>query len=267
MKPLSSMDPAIAAGVRYVLMDIDDTITSEGRLERESFDALWDLHEAGYVLVPVTGRPAGWCDLIARQWPVDAVVGENGAFAFYLLEGRMRREANPAAREPVPGGPLDRARARCLAEVPGCRVAADQFGRMYDLAIDFAEEPPVLGLDAAGRIRDIALSEGLRAKISSIHVNMWIGDYDKLGMAERILSSRFGWDPIKDIDRVVFVGDSPNDEPMFARFPLSCAVANFLDFAAGVEGKPGFLSRAPRGEGFAEIARYLLDSKARYLTK
>ena len=261
MKPLASMDPAKAAGVRYVLMDIDDTLTADGRLERESFDSLWELKDSGFILMPVTGRPAGWCDLIARQWPVDAVVGENGAFAFYLDGGRMRRESNPSAREPSPGGPLDRARARCLAEVSGCRVAADQFGRIYDLAIDFAEEPPVLGLEAAARIRDIALSEGLCAKISSIHVNMWLGDYDKLGMAERILSSRFGWDPIKEIDRVVFVGDSPNDEPMFARFPLSCAVANFMDFAAGVEHKPAFICDAPRGRGFAEIARYLIDSR------
>jgi len=265
VRPLSELAPRDAAGIQWILMDIDDTLTEGGRLMRESFDALWALKEAGLAVIPVTGRPAGWCDLIARQWPVDAVVGENGAFAFFMDGGRMRQERHPGAVLPEPGGPLDRARARCLAEVPGCRVAADQFCRLYDLAIDFAEEPPVLGLGAARRIRDIALEEGLRAKISSIHVNMWLGDYDKLGMAERILSSRFGWDPKKDIGRVAFVGDSPNDEPMFARFPLSCAVANYRDFASLGEGKgPAFIAERDRGRGFGEFAELILESRGGY---
>jgi hydroxymethylpyrimidine pyrophosphatase-like HAD family hydrolase len=262
VRPLSDLSPEAAAAVRYVLLDIDDTLTEDGRLMRESFDALWDLSSAGFVLMPVTGRPAGWCDLIARQWPVDAVVGENGAFAFFMEGGRLRRESNPAAIRPLPGGALDRVRERCLAEVPGCRVAADQFCRIYDLAIDFAEEPPVLGLEAARRIRDIALSEGLSAKISSIHVNIWAGNYDKLGMAERILSSRFGWNPIGDSGRVAFVGDSPNDEPLFGRFSLSCAVANYREFASLGEGKgPEFIANSPRGTGFAEFARVLVRAR------
>jgi HAD superfamily hydrolase (TIGR01484 family) len=262
VRPLSELSPEAAAAVRYVLLDIDDTLTADGRLLRESFDALWDLSSAGLVIVPVTGRPAGWCDLIARQWPVDAVVGENGAFAFFMEGGRLMRETNPAVQRPLPGGDLDRVRDRCLAEVPGCRVAEDQFCRIYDLAIDFAEEPPVLGLDAARRIRDIALDEGLNAKISSIHVNIWAGNYDKLGMAERILSSRFGWDPIGEIGRVAFVGDSPNDEPLFGRFTLSCAVSNYRDFASLVAGKrPKFIANSPRGAGFAEFARVLLMAR------
>ncbi len=262
MRPLSELDAADAAGIDFLLMDIDDTLTRGGRLMRESYEALWDLKEAGLVLVPVTGRPAGWCDLITRQWPVDAVVGENGAFAFYLEDGLLRQELHPAAIRPLPGGPLDRAVARCLAEIPGCRPAKDQFCRIFDAAIDFAEEPPALGLEAAQRIRDIALEEGLRAKISSIHVNMWLGDYDKSGMAERILSSRFGWDPIRDIGRVAFVGDSPNDEPLFARFPLSFGVANYLNFTV-ISGKgPAYLAGESHGRGFAEVARVLIDSRS-----
>src|SRR5882672_2785905 len=82
MQPLSSFGLAQRRRIRGVLTDIDDTLTSEGKLTPEAYDALERLHEAGFLVVPITGRPAGWCDHIARMWPVDAVVGENGAFYF-----------------------------------------------------------------------------------------------------------------------------------------------------------------------------------------
>jgi HAD superfamily hydrolase (TIGR01484 family) len=257
MRPISELSGAQAAKIRYVLMDIDDTLTKDGLLLRESYDALWKLRESGFRVVPVTGRPAGWCDMIAREWPVDGVVGENGALAFYLEDGRMRQIFHPRAVKPEPGGILDRVRERALAEVPGCRVAKDQFGRIFDLAIDFAEEEPVLGLDAARAIRDIALSEDAIAKISSIHVNVWLGDYDKLAMSELFLSRRFAWDPILETASVMFLGDSPNDEPMFARFPLACAVANFAKYRDLVQNLPGFLTKAEFGYGFAEAVDIL----------
>ncbi len=77
MQPLARMP---REGVAGVLADIDDTITTEGRLTPEAYAALGRLHDAGLIVVPITGRPAGWCDHIARMWPVSGVVGENGAF-------------------------------------------------------------------------------------------------------------------------------------------------------------------------------------------
>ena len=68
--------------LEWFFTDIDDTLTSGGLLPPESFEALWMLHESGIRVVPVTGRPAGWCDHIARMWPVSGVVGENGSFFF-----------------------------------------------------------------------------------------------------------------------------------------------------------------------------------------
>ncbi len=74
--------PAALARLRGLLCDIDGTITSDGRLSASAYAALEALQSAGLLVIPVTGRPAGWCDLIARFWPVAAVVGENGAFYF-----------------------------------------------------------------------------------------------------------------------------------------------------------------------------------------
>ncbi|MDR2785715.1 MAG: HAD-IIB family hydrolase [Treponema sp.] len=263
MIPIEKITPPDAAGVRYVLVDIDDTLTCEGKLGAASYSALWELHRAGLGIIPVTGRPAGWCDLIAREWPVAGVIGENGALAFWEeRNGKpvLRQSFHPNAvpnTHPV----LERIRNRVLEEVPGARVAKDQFARLFDLAVDFAEEEPVLSLDSAGKIRLIAEAEGAIAKISSIHVNIWMGAYDKLFMTERFLTERFGWHSGAGDREIIFVGDSPNDEPMFARFPLACAVANIRRYTALMKREPAFTASRECGEGFAEIAETLLRKR------
>jgi HAD superfamily hydrolase (TIGR01484 family) len=264
MRPIKEMTREEARGVKYVLMDIDDTITKEGKLLAASYAALWHLREAGLVVVPVTGRPAGWCDLIAREWPVDGVVGENGALAFWeeRVAGGLpvlKSDFHPGAvRNDHPT--LARVRERALQAVPGLRVAKDQFARMFDVALDFAEEEPRLGLGAAEQVREIALAAGAQAKVSSIHVNVWMGHYDKLDMTERFLTQRFGWVPGQGDREVVFVGDSPNDEPMFARFPLSCGVANVQRYRAHLTHLPAFVASREYGDGFAEIAYQLIGT-------
>jgi HAD superfamily hydrolase (TIGR01484 family) len=257
-----------AAGIKYILMDIDDTLTREGKLLAVAYASLWKLKEAGLKVIPVTGRPAGWCDLIAREWPVDGVVGENGALAFWEepqtgQTGRLpvlKAEYHPKAiRNDHPA--LAKIKERSLAEFPQLRVAKDQFARLYDLALDFAEEEPILPLSTAQRIRDIAVEEGAQAKVSSIHVNIWMGTYDKLSMAECFLSRRFSWQSGAGDREVVFAGDSPNDEPMFARFPLACAVANVRKYETLIKNLPAFAASKECGDGFAEIAETILERR------
>ncbi len=262
MRNISSITPAEVESLRFILMDIDDTLTTEGKLGAEAYAALWRLKKAGFVVVPITGRPAGWCDLIAREWPVDGVVGENGAFVFWEeAEGRHLKTLvhTEAIRNDAPA--LARALARAQAEVPGCRPARDQFARLYDIAIDFAEEEPILPLSDALKIKAICEEEGAHAKVSSIHVNAWMGDYDKLGMARRYLTKRFGYDDERDRKKVVFVGDSPNDEPMFAHFPMACGVANVVRYKNMIGHLPAFVSSLESGAGFAEIANSLLSHR------
>jgi len=254
--PIKQLTPEEARAIRFVLMDIDDTLTTDGKLSAESYKALWSLHEAGFVVIPITGRPAGWCDCIARQWPVDGIVGENGAFVFWEGEGhRMQMLQHPDA-VPNTDARLAALRDRVLSEVPGSRVARDQFSRRFDIAIDFAEEEPSLPLEAARTIKDLFEAGGAHAKISSIHVNAWMGNYDKLSMTIRYLSARFGYED-QNRRSVVFVGDSPNDEPMFAHFPLACGVANILKYQGLVSHWPHFVTSQPSGAGFAEFADIL----------
>lgn len=257
MRKFDSITSEEASRIQYVLCDIDDTITTNGKLTAEAYSALWDLQKAGIRVIPVTGRPAGWCDLIVREWPVYAVIGENGAFVYYLEEGHKRVFLHPSVARGDVQGRLEKVKQACLAGVPGCRVSADQFARIYDVAIDFNEEPPYLGLDAAEKIRDICVQMGAKAKVSSIHVNTWYGDYDKVSMAKLFLQTVAGEKEPRDC--VLFFGDSPNDEPMFGYFPMSCAVANIAPFLEKLTAKPAFLAEEESGSGFAKCVQRLLN--------
>ena len=90
LRPLTEWPPERRARVKGVFTDIDDTLTDRGHMEAPVLDALFRLRRAGLLVIPITGRPAGWCDLIARMWPVDAVVGENGAFYFRYDQSERR---------------------------------------------------------------------------------------------------------------------------------------------------------------------------------
>ena len=264
MRALSDMSDDAAAKIAIVFTDIDDTLTHQGRLPADAYRALEDLHNAGFVVAPITGRPAGWCDMIARFWPVAGVIGENGAFyfAYDAPARRMRRvfaasEAERAANRDK----LAAIRRRVLAEVPGAAVSADQAYREADLAIDFCEDVAPLDKATVARIKRIFEEAGATAKISSIHVNGWFGQYDKLTMARRFAQEIVGLDIERDRDGVVFVGDSPNDAPMFGYFPNACGVANVLAFAGELEFEPAYVTKGPGGAGFVEVAERLLGAR------
>ena len=264
MRPLAEMPRATAAAVECVLTDIDDTLTTAGRLPAGAYASLERLEQAGIDVVAVTGRSAGWCDMIARLWPVRGVVGENGAFyfAYDRAEHRMHRAYvfDDATRAAHKAG-LARVRERVLAEVPGCAIASDQFCREADLAVDFREDVAPLPVEAAQSIKAIFESEGGVAKVSSIHVNGWFGDYDKLTTSRRLLAERLGRDMDADEPRIVYCGDSPNDAPMFAFFSNGCGVANVRGFAGQMSAEPTWVASAAGGAGFVQIADHLLAGR------
>lgn len=264
MLPLSHFPREQRRLVRDVFCDIDDTLTTGGRLTAGAYAALERLSQAGIRVVPITGRPAGWCDHIARMWPVAAVVGENGAFYFrYRHDGKamIRGYADDAATRAANRERLTAIAQEILREVPGCAVAADQAYRETDLAIDWCEDVPPLPREATDRIVKLMQARGLTAKVSSIHVNGWFGAYDKLTMTRRVVREAFGADLDAGRDTCLFVGDSPNDAPMFAFFPHSVGVANVRDFAGRLAHKPKYVTAANAGAGFCEVAELLLAAR------
>lgn len=264
MQALAAFGIAARRGVRGVLCDIDDTLTTDGRLTAAAYGALERLRSAGLSVVPITGRSAGWCDHIARMWPVDAVVGENGAFYF-----RYDHAGSVMQRQFV-DAPDVRVRHRAalagiaeeiLAAVPGAAIAADQHYRETDLAIDFCEDVPRLPDASIQRIVTLMQSRGLTAKISSIHINGWFGNYDKLAMTRRLYAECFGIDLDAARAQYVFVGDSPNDAPLFGYFPHAVGVANIRDFAGQLAHEPAYVTTAVAGAGFVELVNTLLETK------
>ncbi len=265
LQPLAEFPRPALAAVRAVLLDIDDTLTSEGKLTAAAYAALERLQQAGLLVVPITGRPAGWCDMIARFWPVDAVVGENGAFYFWHdhQAGRLRQRFLQGEAERAEGRRrLEGLRQRILREVPGAGIASDQPYRVADLAIDFCEDVAPLPRAAVDRIVALFEAEGATAKVSSIHVNGWFGSYDKLGMTRLALQELFGIDAEAERQRIVFAGDSPNDAPMFGFFPNAVGVANVRDFADRMASLPRWITPSRAGAGFVELAQALLAARA-----
>ncbi len=258
MRPLAEFPRERLAAVRAVLTDIDDTLTTDGRLESVAYAALERLRGAGLLVIPVTGRPAGWCDHIARMWPVDAVVGENGAFWFRMHGKLVKRYVASDAERARRGERLARIAGRILREVPGSAIASDQPYREADLAIDFREDVAELPRSAVQRIVALMEEEGLTAKVSSIHVNGWFGGYDKLSTARLMLREDFGIDAEAERARIVFAGDSPNDQPMFEFFPDAVGVANVRDMADLMTHLPAWITPSRGSAGFAELAEALL---------
>jgi HAD superfamily hydrolase (TIGR01484 family) len=250
------------AGLRGVLTDIDDTLTTDGALGPEAARALQALRDAGLPVLAITGRPMGWSEPFARDWPIDAIVAENGAVAlFRSTTGLVTEYVQDEATRAVNHARLRAVAARVLREVPGATLARDSAGRVTDIAVDHAE---FARLDAAAIAQVVALmqAEGMRATVSSIHINGWFGEHDKPSGARWIVRRLYGRELDDERDAWAYVGDSTNDQAMFARFPLSVGVANIRQFAAQLHTWPRYLTTAERGAGFAEFAARLLAARA-----
>jgi hypothetical protein len=254
MKPFEQFPGQLRKQIRYVLTDIDDTLTVNGRLPAVVFAALERLQDAKIRSIPITGRPAGWCDHIARMWPVDGLVGENGAFYFRYddpARKMQRRYFKAEGQRRSDRQKLEKLKLEILEKVPGSSVSADQVYREADLAIDYCEDVPPLAAEDVDRIVDLFKKAGAEAKASSIHVNGWFGEYDKLTMTRFLFEEVFGED-LADIEKdVIYIGDSPNDAPMFAYFQNSIGVANVLNFKDRMPCEPAWITQKMGGYGFA----------------
>ncbi len=250
------------SAIRVLFTDIDDTLTDHGQLGPHAYQALWHLSQAGIKIVPVTGRPAGWCEMIARFWPVDGIVGENGGFYFRYHDRKMHRHFiyDDATMEEN-RKKLERISVDVLRAVPGCAIASDQFSRLMDLAVDFCEDVAPLPESAVDQIVSVFEKHGAVAKVSSIHVNGWFGNYDKLSMCREFARRELKLDIDRENESCAFAGDSPNDEPMFGFFANSFAVANIRKFISRLKSKPAYVTAGEGGHGFVEIANALIGAK------
>jgi HAD superfamily hydrolase (TIGR01484 family) len=259
MRPRPWADAALPRDVAGVFTDIDDTLTKDGAIEPCALSALHALQDAHVPVVAITGRPVGWSERFAREWPLAAIVPENGAVALIREAHAVLTEyAQDEATRKHNAERLREVAARVLREVPGAALSRDSAGRITDIAIDHSEFVH-LGDAAIDHAVALMREEGMTATVSSIHINGWFGDHDKLSgarwMAQRLFNRQL------DAARWVYVGDSTNDQTMFGHFALSVGVANLREFAAQLTTWPAYITDGERGQGFAEVAARVISSK------
>jgi HAD superfamily hydrolase (TIGR01484 family) len=243
------------------MTDIDDTLTRDGQIEPQALRALHALHAAGLPVIAITGRPLGWSQPFASEWPLAALVAENGAVAVLREGDDMHEEyVQDAEVRALNARRLQAAAQRILREVPGAVLARDSAGRVTDIAIDhseFTHLPP----EGVAAVVEVMRQEGMTATVSSIHINGWFGDHNKWTGAQWMLRRLFGRDLQADLAHWAYVGDSTNDQVMFERFPFSVGVANLRRFADELAHWPAWITQAERGQGFAELAQALLQAR------
>lgn len=255
-----------------VLTDIDDTLTTEGAITPGALAALGALKNAGLDVIAITGRPVGWSEPFARDWPVDAIVAENGAVA--LLAGQKgflrmaggHKSLSKIYQQDAPARLRNQARMqqvaqRVMREVPGAVLSQDSCGRETDIAIDHSEFTHLPPERIAQAVR-IMRGEGMNASVSSIHINGWFGAHNKLEGARWIVRQLLGRDLDAEMERWVYVGDSTNDQLMFEAFGNSVGVANVRRFEAQLSHLPRYITAGERGAGFAEVAAAVLAARA-----
>jgi HAD superfamily hydrolase (TIGR01484 family) len=262
MQPLAAWPAAARAGIAGVLTDIDDTLTTEGAVTPDVLQALAALAQAGLHVVPITGRPVGWSEPFALAWPVDAIVAENGALALTRHgDGTLRKlYTQPAAERAANFARMQEVAQRIVREVPGATLSRDSGGRETDIAIDHGEFAH-LPESAIDRVVALMRAEGMNATVSSIHINGWYGDHNKLAGARWMVRQLFGRELEDELERWVYVGDSTNDVLMFQHFPHSVGVANIRRFEDQLAFKPRYVTEGERGAGFAEVARAILSAR------
>ena len=270
MKPLGEWPVADRSRIVGVLTDIDDTLTTEGAITADALGALAALRAVGIHVIAITGRPVGWSEPFAREWPVEAIVAENGAVALCphpspLPEGEgvgllRKLYQQPEAERAANFARMQQVLARIEREVPGARRAEDSAGRETDIAIDHSEFTS-LPRERIEQVVALMRAEGMNATVSSIHINGWYGGHHKLAGARWIARTLLDVDLDGQIGRWVYVGDSTNDVLMFERFPHSVGVANIMRFADQLAHRPAYVTEGERGAGFAEVARAILAAR------
>lgn len=259
MKPLSALSESEVRALRGVLFDLDDTFLDGGQLTEAAYGALHRLSRAALTLIAVTGRPSGYGEVMARQWPIGAVVTENGAVAVFregTALGRWQRadEATRRARRIRIASAFETLRAH----FPAVRMSDDSHARTSDLALDIGEGQKVPS-EIVARIEAEAQALGMRTFLSSVHLHLTLDPFDKASGTVAFLGEHYQEDPTAARRAYAYIGDSANDAACFHAFSTSFGVANVAASLKELSVPPKYIAGAARGAGFAEIVDRILS--------
>jgi HAD superfamily hydrolase (TIGR01484 family) len=264
MRPITALAQDAARRLRGLLFDLDDTLLDHAKLTEAAYSSLFRLREAGFESYAVTGRPAGWAAVIARQWPIDGAVAENGALA-YVADARGLHTLDPV--EGAERGRRQAALAALVAEVraefPELVPADDVPLRRTDFTFDIGEHERV-PRERVARVKAFAEARGASTLASSVHLHLSFDREDKASGAVRLIRSLRGLDPSSILTRYAFIGDSENDASCFAAFHASIGVHNL---SGRPTLTPRYITTRERGAGFVEAVTALLEAGVGPLTQ
>ncbi len=244
--------------LRGLLFDLDDTVLEHGLLRPAVLERLYALRDAGLLAVGVTGRPASWGEVLARTWPVDAMVTENGACAWVVGDGRLRRWERQAERRGASRERLLELASELMTRFPELEFSDDLGGRYSDLTFDVGEYrrlDPQLVVEVVEKARAL----GLFVTLSSVHMHVTLDPEDKATGTLGLLREHFGCDPALARRQFAYVGDSGNDAACFACFELSVGVKNLK---GTFSIPPRYQTTGACGFGFCELVDRLLQLRA-----
>jgi hydroxymethylpyrimidine pyrophosphatase-like HAD family hydrolase len=262
MLPLDRFSRDDARALSALLFDLDDTVLTDGVLTREAYGALWDLRASGLALFAATGRPSGWAEIVARQWPVAGALAENGAILLLPDDARgTRRVRIDGALDDATRTRRDAIVDRVRAAFPELSFTDDMGSRISDVTFDIGEHVTVPH-DRVEAARALAHSLGARTSISSVHLHITLSGDDKASGAFRLLGRVLGLDAGAARARAAFVGDSGNDAACFAAFKHTFGVANVERWVSRLSVPPRFVTTHEKGAGFAELTATLCRLRA-----
>lgn len=259
MRDLTDAPKGEFGSIRFLLTDMDETLTCRGRLSASVYAALERLQNAGVRVIPTTAAPAGWCDQMARMWPVDGVIGENGGL-FLRRDGGHGVERRFWREDQAPADLADRLAAvarEVQQRVPMAKLADDQPFRLASIA--FAQPEDV---EQRRAILEAFRAAGASATVNNLWVLGWLGDYDKLAMARKMMAEVYGVDIERRKDEILYSGDSTNDAPMFGFFRHTVGVSTVRNYLHEIAIPPRWVTRGPGGAGFVEIAEAILAAQS-----
>jgi HAD superfamily hydrolase (TIGR01484 family) len=256
LKPISALTREEAARLLGVAFDLDDTLLDHGQLAEATYAALFRLREAGLTLYGVTGRPAGWAEVLARLFPVAAIVAENGAVFCARRGDRVRLvDSVDAATRHTRNAKLALLLQDFAERFPDFELADDVRARVSDRTFDIGEYRRVAP-DRVAEASAYLTQQGARVFVSSVHLHATFDYADKASDAVRLLSADSGLDATSVRHAFAYLGDSENDASCFAAFPVSIGVANLRGRATL---RPRYITTQPMGAGVAEAARVILS--------
>ena len=221
MKPVSALEPDEARRLRGLLFDLDDTLLSHGVAHARGVRRAVGSARRGMRLVAVTGRPSGWGEVIARQWPIDGAVDRERRGATSCAKGEGCRAVETCDEDER------RARRMRLAQlvaavaevVPEARLTDDVDARRSDVTWDIGER--VRAPRGPRRALLVARSSRRRRARDAVErAHCTRRSTPTTRPAARSVSARASSarTPGGALARYAFVGDSGNDAACFAAF-------------------------------------------------